>query len=77
MKTAKICHLTSVHHRYDARIFLKECKTLSDAGFEINLVVADGKGDEVVDKIKIYDVGKPINRKERMHKTTKKFLKKL
>jgi glycosyltransferase involved in cell wall biosynthesis len=76
MKTAKICHLTSVHPRYDARIFLKECKTLSDTGFEVNLIVADGKGDEVIDKIKIYDVGKPINRKERMLKTTRKVFKK-
>jgi glycosyltransferase involved in cell wall biosynthesis len=76
MKTTKICHLTSVHRRYDTRIFLKECKTLSDAGFDVSLVVADGKGDEVIDKIKIYDVGKPINRKERMLKTTKKVFQK-
>jgi glycosyltransferase involved in cell wall biosynthesis len=76
MKTAKICHLTSVHPRYDTRIFFKECKTLSNAGFEVNLIVADGKGNEVVDKIKIYDVGKPINRKERMLKTTRKVFKK-
>ncbi len=76
MKTTKICHLTSVHPRYDTRIFFKECKTLSDAGFDVNLIVADGKGDEVVDKINIYDVGKPINRKERMLKTTKKVFEK-
>jgi glycosyltransferase involved in cell wall biosynthesis len=76
MRTIKICHLTSVHLRYDTRIFLKECKTLSDAGFEVNLIVADGKGDEVVDKIKIYYVGKPINRKERMLKTTRKVFEK-
>jgi glycosyltransferase involved in cell wall biosynthesis len=75
MKTTKICHLTSVHPRYDTRIFHKECKTLSNAGFDVNLIVADGKGDEI-DKIKIYDVGKPINRKERMLKTTKKVFQK-
>jgi glycosyltransferase involved in cell wall biosynthesis len=45
-------------------------------GFNVNLIVADGKGDEVVDKIKIYDVGKPKNRKERMFKTTKKVFQK-
>jgi glycosyltransferase involved in cell wall biosynthesis len=71
-----VCHLTSVHHRYDDRIFLKECKTLSNTGFDVNLIVADGKGNEVVDKIKIYDIGKPINRKERMLKTTRKVFKK-
>jgi glycosyltransferase involved in cell wall biosynthesis len=63
---------TLVHPRYDTRIFLKECKTLSDAGFDANLIVADGKGDEAIDKIKIYDVGNQKNRKERMFKTTKK-----
>jgi len=76
MDNTKICHLTSAHDRYDDRIFLKECKTLSNAGFDVNLIVANGKGNEVVDKIKIYDVGKPINRKERMLKTTKKIFKK-
>jgi len=76
MGNKKICHLTSVHPRYDTRIFHKECKTLSNSGFDVNLIVADGKRDEVVDKIKIYDVGKPKNRKERMFKTTSKIFQK-
>ncbi len=72
----KVCHLTSVHHRYDTRIFIKECKTLSKVGFDVNLIVADAKGDETVDNIKIYDIGKPKNRIERILKTTKKVFKK-
>lgn len=76
MNNIKICHITSVHCRDDDRIFLKECKTLSKVGFDVNLIVADAKGDETVDNIKIYDIGKPKNRIERILKTTKKVFKK-
>ena len=72
----KICHLTSAHDRGDIRIFRKECKSLSNNGYNLNLVVADGKGDDVVDNIKIYDVGKLEGRLNRFTKTTKKVLKK-
>jgi len=72
----KITHLTSVHTRYDDRIFLKECKSLYNNGYEVSLIVADGKGDENKDGIKIYDVGKPKNRIERILKFTKKIYKK-
>ncbi len=72
----KVCHLTTVHQRYDVRIFHKECKSLSRAGFEVNLIVADGLGDEEKDGIKIWDVGKPSGRKERMLKFGKKALQK-
>ncbi len=30
----RICHLTSVHHRDDTRIFIKEIPALVDAGYE-------------------------------------------
>lgn len=71
-----VCHLTSVHSRFDTRIFIKECKSLVDAGFDVSLVVADGKGNEVSSGISIFDVGKPKNRIERMLKTTKRVLAK-
>ncbi len=59
----KICHLTTVHPRYDTRIFLKECKSLEKAGLNVNLIVADGKGDEIKDRINITDIGlAPQNR---------------
>jgi len=72
----RIAHLTSVHPRYDTRIFWKECKSLSRAGYDVFLVVADGKGDEINDGIKIYDVGKPSSRIKRMIKTAKAVFKK-
>ena len=72
----KICHLTSVHPRYDTRIFFKECKSLTKAGYSVSLIVADGKGDEIVDGITIYDVGKPRGRIQRMLLSTKKVFQK-
>ena len=70
------CHLTSVHTRYDVRIFLKECTSIANAGYNVSLVVADGKGDEIVEGIRIYDVGKPESRIQRMLFSTKKIFKK-
>ncbi|GGY18587.1 glycosyltransferase family 4 protein [Paludibacterium paludis] len=53
----KIAHLTSAHPRYDIRIFVKECHALAAAGHEVTLIVADGKGEEIRDSIRIVDVG--------------------
>ena len=65
----KICHLTSVHPRDDARVFHKQCKSLSEQGCELTLVVADGLGDEKNNNIQIYDVGK--SHKSRFFRFTK------
>lgn len=67
-----ICHLTSVHPRFDVRIFLKQCRSLALAGHEVSLVVADGTGDEIKNGVKIFDVGSSRGRLERMFKTTRK-----
>lgn len=56
-----ICHLTSVHSRYDTRIFLKECRTLASANYSTHLVVADGKGDETRDGVRIIDAGASVD----------------
>lgn len=53
----KVAHLTSAHPRYDIRIFLKECMTLVRNGYDVSLVVADGKGDETKNGIQIFDAG--------------------
>lgn len=69
----KIVHMTSVHNRYDTRIFLKQCITLSDSGYNVYLVVADGLGDEIKSGVKILDVGcRHSGRLDRIFKTTKK-----
>lgn len=73
----RIAHLTSVHPRYDTRIFLKECTSLANAGFEVNLIVADGKGDEEKHSIHILDAGrKRYNRFFRMTETIFRVYKK-
>lgn len=62
----RIAHLTSVHSRYDTRIFLKECASLADAGYETHLIVADGKGDEQKSLVHIHDVGASQGRLDRV-----------
>jgi len=71
----KVTHLTSVHPRYDTRIFLKECTSLAKK-YKVNLIVADDKGDGVKNGVSFYDVGVGRGRINRILKTTKKILKK-
>ena len=71
----KISHLTSAHPRYDTRIFHKMCKSLSKK-YEVNLIVADGKGDEEKDNIKILDVGGANSRIDRVFNKSKDILRK-
>lgn len=49
----KICHLTVAHGRYDARIFKRECRSLSKGGYEVILLCGDNKPDEIIDGVKI------------------------
>lgn len=75
MQMMKVVHLTSVHQRYDARICLKECMSLSE-NYLTFLVVADGKGDELLKQLNILDVGKFHGRKSRILDGSKAILKK-
>jgi len=76
-KLIKITHLTSVHARYDTRIFLKQCTSLAKLqNYKVNLVVADGLGNESKNKIQIYDIGSSTGRFKRIFMTTKKIYKK-
>ncbi|MBP9743053.1 MAG: glycosyltransferase family 4 protein [Burkholderiales bacterium] len=73
----KVCHITSAHARNDIRIFVKECVTLSNAGYDVSLVVADDLPDEVKHGVKIYSVGKPLSRKQRMTNIPQKIYYKI
>ena len=70
----KVCHLSSVHPVHDTRIFHKECKTLLNAGYDVTLIVQHD-GDKEIEGIKIKEIKKPLNRKERMLKTSKQLYK--
>lgn len=70
-----ICHLTSVHKRYDVRIFQKICTSLAREGYEVFLLVADGKGEEEVNGVKIKDVGQQPSRIKRLFISSGKLLK--
>ena len=54
----RIVHLTSVHPRYDTRIYVKICNSLKNASYETYLIVADGVGSEIKKEINIIDVGR-------------------
>ncbi len=72
-----ICHITSVHPRYDIRIFIKECQTIAQNGHKVSLVVADGFGDESKSGVDFYDVGSNTNRLLRILSTTNKIYAKV
>ena len=61
----KICNVTSVHPRYDVRIFYKQCWAQSLRG-DTHLVVADSGKDEIKDGIHIHGVKGYKNRFLRM-----------
>jgi glycosyltransferase involved in cell wall biosynthesis len=47
---------------------------LANAGYQVSLVVADGKGDELIDGVSIHDVGTSSGRLDRIRKVTKRVL---
>lgn len=71
-----VAHLTSVHPRYDTRIFVKMCSSLARNAYRVSLVVADGEGDSSRNNIDILDVGVSEGRLTRMLKTTRRIFKK-
>lgn len=75
-KMSRIAHLTSAHPRNDTRIFIKQCRSLAAHGYDVALVVADGKGDEYRDGVKIVDVGRLPGRLNRMFRTTQQVFNK-
>lgn len=73
-KPLKIAHLTSVHKRFDTRIFKKQCISLSRKdNYDVSLIVADGLGSTKHKNINIYDVGPSKNRFDRIFISAKKI----
>ena len=49
-------HLTSSHPRYDTRIFLKECISISRNGYDTCLFVSDNQDDEIINQVSIHNL---------------------
>jgi glycosyltransferase involved in cell wall biosynthesis len=74
--SVRVTHLTSVHPRFDTRVFFKECVSLAKKGYLLSLVVADGLGDELKERVQIYDVGKSKGRWSRILRATQRVYEK-
>jgi glycosyltransferase involved in cell wall biosynthesis len=61
-----VVHVTTVHPRYDTRIFKKELAAVAKAGFRAELIVADSIGSERKEGIDVIDVGGTRGRLARM-----------
>lgn len=73
--SVKVCHLTSIHPPFDTRIFVKECSSLSRAGYNVSLIAVD-VAEEQRNGVRILNVtsaGK--GRISRMLFTTKRIFK--
>jgi len=70
----KVVHFTSLHNRYDSRVFHKQCVSLAQ-NHEVTLIVADGKGDEQVNNVTILDAGKANSTKNRIFKKNKEIVR--
>jgi len=73
MSRFRVAHLGSVHRRDDVRIFRKECRSLAANGYDVTLVVADGRGDERRDGVAIVDAGRLPGRLNRMLRTSRRI----
>lgn len=58
----KIVHVTTVHRRYDTRIFLKQCVSLAREKQSVTLVVSDVYDNEIKQGVVIKSIGKFKNR---------------
>ena len=71
----KVCHVTSAHNRYDGRIFLKQCISLSKK-YDVTLLCSDTQKNEIKNNIKIVSINKKFKTIFERLFLTKKYLKK-
>src|SRR3954447_3791623 len=61
----KVAHLTTLHPAFDNRVFLRECRSLARAGYEV-VLVAPHEEAETVDGVRIRPVPKSRSRIDRL-----------
>ena len=73
----KVCHITSVHNRFDTRIFEKQCVSLARNGFDVTLLVNDQFADETSKNVKIISLRNPFNNRFKRILLSKKLFVRL
>ena len=69
-----IFHITISHNRKDSRIFHRIVKSISQRDYNVKLIVADGKGNELLKNIEIIDIsGKSLLFKSNLLKQIRLF----
>ncbi len=61
----RICHISTVHVPRDVRIFVRECRSLAGAGYEVHLVIRAPRA-EVCDGVHVHPLRLPQRRFLRM-----------
>jgi glycosyltransferase involved in cell wall biosynthesis len=61
----RVCHVTSLHPPFDVRIFHKECRTLSQAGYDVTLLAQADWRERAVDGIRVMGLPKVARRYQR------------
>lgn len=73
----KVCQITSVHSRYDGRIFSKIAVSLANHGYQSCVLCCDNQPEEVKDGVTVYSVNfVPKNRIERILLSGRKLFEK-
>jgi glycosyltransferase involved in cell wall biosynthesis len=67
----RICHISSVHPRFDSRIFRKECVSIASHGYDVFFIVADGIENEKCEGVQIINVNPSISKFSRIKRILK------
>lgn len=71
----KVCHISTVHHWKDIRIYKKQCLSLSQAGFQVHFIVPMKNGESSENQpINLHPLRLPKNRIDRLFFITKTAL---
>ncbi|HYD48813.1 MAG TPA: glycosyltransferase, partial [Terriglobales bacterium] len=70
----RVCHVISGYFRNDARVFLRQCKSLHRHGFDVSILTNDGEADEMLEGIQVVSCGEPWSRAKTLLMAKRQFL---